>query len=453
MDIRKLQNVFLLITSIAFYAIISPKTVIGLIIMILVNRKLGLVMEGSINSKKILIFSIVINLSVMVVFKYLNFLDYTLNQLLNIELGLEWKWAVPIGLSFFILRAIGYQMDIYKHKIGASKNFMHLGLYFVFFPTIVAGPFISFGEFQEQVENRKNTYKRFSVGICRFVVGLAKKVIIANNIGMIANQIFDLSTIGPSIYSVPASMAWLGVGAFSLYIYYEFSGYYDMAIGVSLIFGFKLPENFRYPYTSNSLIKFWSNWNVTVMAWFNEYVFKSLNHGFRKNKDATIRNMFITWILIGLWYGDSWNFLLWGIWNGLFLIVEEFFNFNNRHKQSLIYFIVMNLIIMLGWVVFRSKDLYQAGIYVGNMFCINNNGFLSDMTFMYIKENFVLLIIAIIFCLPIAPIINEKLIKQPLSKGARILTAVYPIVMLILCLLSLTYISVMGFGGFIFYRF
>ncbi|MHC1722801.1 MAG: MBOAT family protein [Aminipila sp.] len=453
MNIRNIQNVVLLLTSIAFYAFLSPMYSVGLIIMILVNFLLGISIEKGPNSKLLFTFAIIFNLSIMILLKYLDFLDFALKQMLDIQLEAKWQFVVPIGLSFFILRAIGYHVDIYRLKIHASKNLIEMGAYFAFFPTIVAGPLIGFGEFQEQLKNRQHTFKRFSSGICRFVVGLAKKVIIANNLGMMVNQIFDLSTIGPSIYSVPASLAWLGIIAFSLYIYFDFSGYCDMAIGISLVFGFKLPENFKYPYAAKSLTQFWSRWNATVMAWFDEYVFMSLNKGTRKNKDVIIRNMFILWIIIGLWYGANWNFLLWGVWNGFFLIAEEFLNLKDGHLSGKLYYAAMNLVLILGWVVFRSKDLYQAGIYAGNMFCLNNNGIFSDIAFMYIKENFLLLIVAMIFCMPIVPKINGNLINEPLRKGNRILTIIYPIAMLMLFIFTLILISVMGFGNFAFYRF
>lgn len=359
MNIRNTQNVVLLLISLAFYAFLSPMYSVGLMIMILVNFLLGNFIEKGPNPKLILVFAIIFNLSIMILFKYLDFLDFALDQMLNIQLDVKWEFVVPIGLSFFILRAIGYQVDIYRHKIHASKKLTEMGAYFAFFPTIVAGPLISFGKFKDQLENRKYTYKRFSSGICRFVVGLAKKVIIANNLGMMVNQIFDLSTIGPSIYSVPASLAWLGIIAFSLYIYFDFSGYCDMAIGISLVLGVKLPENFKYPYAAKSLTQFWSRWNATVMAWFDEYVFMSLNKGSRKNKDVVIRNMFILWIVIGLWYGANWNFLLWGVWNGFFLIAEEFLNLKDGQKSGKLYYTAMNLVLILGWVVFRSKDLYH----------------------------------------------------------------------------------------------
>lgn len=426
---------------------------VGFILMILANWGIGIFIEKESYSKLALIFAVIFNLSIMILFKYLDFLDFALNQMFNLKIGMALDLVVPIGLSFFILRAIGYQVDLYRHKVNASKNLVHMGLYFAFFPTLVAGPLIGFQDFQEQLENRKYTYKRFSSGICRFVVGLAKKVIIANNLGMMVNQIFDLSTIGPSIYNVPASLAWLGIIAFSLYIYYDFSGYCDMAIGISLVLGFKMPENFKYPYAAKSLTQFWSRWNATVMAWFNEYLFMSLNKGLKKNKDVLIRNMFILWIVIGLWYGANWNFLLWGIWNGVFLIAEEFLNLKDGYKNGKLYYAAMNLVLILGWVVFRSKDLYQAGVYAGNMFCLNNNGVLSDIAFMYIKENFVLLTAAVILCMPVAQKINENLVKEPFNKGNGILTVIYPFAMLILFVLTLIVLSVMGFSNFMFYRF
>jgi len=303
-----------------------------------------------------------------------------------------------------------------------------------------------------QIKGREHTLKRVAVGFCRFTEGLAKKVILANSFALIASKIFDLSTIGITIYTVPSLLAWLGAFTFVLQIYFDYSAYCDMAIGLGLIFGFKFPENFNYPISAKSVTQFWKKFNITVFGWFDEYLLKALYRENKKNKDRVIRNTFILWLMIGLWHGPGGTFITWGIFNFILITLEDFLDIENISVRPVFLRIYTMFVISIGFVIFKSKDLYQAGIYIGNMFGKNYNGFFSDIAIMYLREYGLLYILGIIFATPLARRINSRLINKEWGKMSPFYNMVYPAVMLIIFIITIAYILVTGQREFVFYR-
>lgn len=449
---KKLQNFWLLIASLGFYTSAEPKYIIGFFALILLNMIFALIIQHF-RSKKILMqFSILFNIGILILFKYWNFFGNSALDILGHRFIPEISIIVPIGISFFFLRIIAYIVDVYDRKISASKNIIDLGLYFSFFPIVIAGPLMSFENFKFQLDYREHTKRRFSVGLCRFIVGLSKKVLLANTFALIANRIFDLSTIGASIYQIPASLAWLGAFTFLLQFYFDFSAYCDMAIGIGLMLGFKLPENFDYPVFSNTVTEFWSKFNITLFKWFDTYVMTRLSSKHNTNRDSIIKNTFLLWLAIGFWHGSDWTFLMWGVFNFVLIIAEDFMDIKNRDISPVILKSYTFLAISFGLVMFRCKDMYQAGIFIGNMFGKNYNGFFSDTTFMYLKEFWIFYILGILFALPIARKINTSLVNEKYGKFTNLINFSYPVIMIILFIITLSYITVMGQSEFIFYR-
>jgi len=449
---KNLRNLWLILISLVFYGWAEPLYIFGLIALIVLNMGMGIIVEKNKDIKAILTFAIGLNILVLFAMKYLDLTASVITEISGYRRLFNLGLHIPIGVSFFVLRAISYLVDVYRGKTQASRNIIDLGLYFAFFPIIIAGPLVSFEDMRAQIKDRTDTLNRVAVGFSRFVTGLAKKVILANAFALISTRIFDLSTIGKSIYDVPALLAWLGALTFVLQIYFDYSAYCDMAIGLGLIFGFKFPENFNYPLSATTVTQFWKRFNITLFGWFDEYLTKSLYREDKKNKDRAIRNVFILWVLIGLWHGPNLTFVAWGIFNFILIIMEEFLDMDEWKAKTFFSRAYTILAITLGFVIFRAKDLYQAGIYIGNMFARNHNGFYSDIAMMYLREYGALYIIGIIFATPLARKINSGLIKMKWGRKTLAYNAIYPFFMMILFIVSVAYIMVLGNTEFVFYR-
>lgn len=452
---KKIRNLWLFLISLIFYGWAEPLYVFGLLGLIVFNLVSGIAIEKMKNteSKRLLLtFFVIFNVGILFVFKYWNFLLSSIAQIFEYEISLNFGLSIPIGISFFVLRAISYLVDVSKGRTKACTNFVDLGLYFGFFPIIIAGPIISFDEMKDQLDTRIHSFRRSAVGLCRFTVGLAKKIILANSFAYIATRIFDLSTIGTTIYVVPALLAWLGAITFLFQIYFDYSAYCDMAIGLGLIFGFKFPENFNYSISAHSVTQFWKKFNITLFAWFDDYLMPFLSRKERTSKDWLIRNTFILWLVIGLWHGANWTFIVWGILNCVLIILEDFLDIENIKVKPIFLRIYTIFSITLGFVIFRCKDLYQAGIYIGNMFGGNYNGFYSDIAIMYIKEYWIIYILGIIFTTSLARKTNAILINRKWGKMTDFYNVAYPAGMILLFIITLAYIVVFDQAEFIFYR-
>lgn len=360
------QNLLLLIASLFFYAWGQPDYLWLLLVSILANYLVGLLL-GACRGKKgaglfWLLVGLAVNIGILGYYKYFNFFANTLNRLAGREiLGLR-EIALPLGVSFFTFQALTYLIDLYKEKIPAEKNILNMALYFAFFPKITQGPIEKYRDFAPQLAQRKQDVRKMSEGIRRFIYGLAKKVMLADTLGACVDQIYGLG-----IADVNGSFAWIAAVFYSLQLYYDFSGYSDMAVGLGKMFGFDLSENFNYPYLASSITEFWRRWHMTLMSWFREYLYFPLG-GSRKGKIRTYINIFIVFMTSGLWHGASWDFICWGLYHGIFQVLERLGLAKLLEKTKVFKHIYACLVVCVGWVFFRAGDIMLALQYVKRMF-------------------------------------------------------------------------------------
>jgi alginate O-acetyltransferase complex protein AlgI len=363
------RNVLLLIVSLVFYAWGERLYLLIMIASIITNYSCGLLIgrqKGSGRSRAYLSAAVILNLGLLASFKYANFLITNLNSISSV-FGFPRLFLppvhLPIGISFFTFQALSYVIDVFRGSVSAEENIINLGLYISLFPQLIAGPIVRFSDIAQEIVHRILTRDDFAEGIRRFVFGLGKKILIANSVGLVADQVFSLSA-----RELTTGIAWLGVVCYSLQIYFDFSGYSDMAIGLGRMFGFHILENFNYPYISRSLREFWKRWHISLSTWFRDYLYFPLG-GNRRGPIRTYLNLVIVFFLCGLWHGASWNFVVWGLFHGLFLAAERT-SFGRglkvlplplKHAYAI-------LVVMLGWVVFRTESMTNAVSYVSAMF-------------------------------------------------------------------------------------
>lgn len=445
---RVCQNVLLLAASLVFYAWGEPVYVLLMLVSIAGNSLFAALIERQSREKarKALLFcSVTANLAVLFIFKYLGFVMGIVG-VSGINLPL------PIGISFYTFQAMSYVADVYRRRVKAENPF-YVGLYISFFPQLVAGPIIQYSVISEQIRSRKTDFNLFSLGISRFTVGLGKKILLANSFAAIADHVFEWSAIGTERMAVPAMLAWLGSIAYSLQIYYDFSAYSDMAIGLGMCFGFRFPENFNYPYIAESISDFWKRWHISLTDWFREYVYFPLGGSRVKNQDHMVRNMLVVWILTGIWHGANWTFLLWGLLYFVFQLAERFFEYPQKMKSPFAKHFYTLMVVNTLWVIFRADDLYQAGRFLMNMLGLNNNGFYSDLAVMLIRENLVFLAMGILFSMPFARNMNEILYRNPRSVLHKVCTVFYPVGMLALLISCVSYLASGTYNPFIYFNF
>lgn len=417
---KKFVNFFLLLASLFFYAWGEPIYIVLMVLSICVNYVFALIIDygkTKLASRALsiifLIISLLFNLGMLAYFKYFNFISANINAIAGNEIIPAAKIALPIGISFYTFQILSYVIDVYRGKVSKEKNIINLGLYISFFPQLIAGPIVKFVDIQKQLASREVTSEKTFAGIRRFVIGLSKKVLIANICAFTADTIFnsDYSSVG-------TISCWLGLICYTIQIYYDFSGYSDMAIGLGKIFGFEFLENFNYPYISKSVQEFWRRWHISLSTWFKEYLYIPLG-GNRKGKARTYINLFIVFLCTGIWHGASWNFVLWGLWHGLFMILERVFLAEKLEKNrfKVINHIYTLAVVMLGWVIFRADNIGLAFEYIKNMFTFHlgegtsliingaavsaNTGFWQmqyDLTARYINPQLIIiLVLAFIF--------------------------------------------------------
>lgn len=444
------KNMILLGASLFFYAWGEPWFVLIMIISIIFNYIFALLVDRYRDNKSastfILILMCVVNLSLLFIFKYLGFAVRTISEITNFQIHIP-SIALPIGISFFTFQAMSYVIDVYRENGRVQKNPFYVALYISFFPQLIAGPIVRYSTIAEQIVVRKETWQKFSVGTCRFITGLGKKVLIANNMAIVADRIFQMNTNG----GIPASLAWLGSIAYTLQIFFDFSGYSDMAIGLGLMFGFKFEENFNYPYISKSITEFWRRWHMSLGTWFKDYVYFPLGGSRIKNKDKVIRNLFIVWLLTGIWHGAEWTFVLWGLFNFVFIALEKFFAIDKKINFKIIPNLYALFVINLGWVLFRSANLIEAGKFISSMFGFSGKGFWSDYTFMFLKEYIIFFIAGIVFSMPIAKRMNKLIVDG--ARGSKILEFGYPFAIMALFLICVSYLTKGTYNPFIYFNF
>lgn len=447
---KPLKNSVLLMASLFFYAWGEPKFVLIMIASILCNYVFALIVhkykQDNFKAKLTLTLTCIFNLGMLFVFKYLSFSIKNINNGFNLTLKAP-NIALPIGISFFTFQAMSYVIDVYRGTGKIQKNPFYVALYISFFPQLIAGPIVRYNTIAEQIDTRKETWQKFSVGTCRFITGLSKKILISNSMAIIVDRIFEMNSFG----GVPASLAWLGSIAYTLQIFFDFSGYSDMAIGLGLMFGFKFEENFNYPYISKSITEFWRRWHISLGTWFKDYVYFPLGGSRVKNKDKIIRNLFVVWLLTGIWHGAEWTFILWGLLNFVFITIEKVFSIDKLKGHNIIRHIYALFVINLGWVLFRSPNLIEAGKYISSMFGLSGHGFWSDYSFMFLKEYLVFFVAGIIFSIPIAKRINRFTVDR--VSGSLILELLYPLTMFVLFLICVSYLVKGTYNPFIYFNF
>lgn len=437
---RNFKNILLFAVSILFYAWGEHKFVFVMLFSIAVNWFLGLMAEKYRESKKIkavLAVNVIYNIGMLFVFKYLTFITK------NIAIVLDNKSfiisvSLPIGISFFTFQAMSYVIDIYRGHGKAQKNPINVGLYISFFPQLIAGPIVRYETVADEILNRKENAKDFTEGTIRFIKGLAKKIIIANNAALLADLAFGYLGVG----TLTQAVAWLGAISYTIQIFFDFSGYSDMAIGLGKMFGFHFLENFDFPYISRSVTEFWRRWHISLGTWFRDYVYIPLG-GNRVSKPRHIFNIFAVWFLTGIWHGANWTFLVWGLMYFILLIFEKYTGFTKKnHPAGILYTM---LFVIIGWVIFRSNDMQSAAEYLKIMFTPNLH---IDKYALYLLDTYkVFLAAGIILSMPVNKIIK----KIPVSKTLG--DIVYIIWILFIFVLSISYLAKSAYNPFIYFNF
>ena len=436
---RKLSNFILTAASIFFYAWGEPVYVLLMLFSILMNWAFGLIVSknsGTKKAKAAVALSAVINISILFVFKYLTFILKNFNLLFNKNID-TLEIALPIGISFFTFQAMSYVIDVYRGRGSAQKNPLNVALYISFFPQLIAGPIVRYETVAEEIMNRRENYDDFSSGAYRFAVGLCKKVILANNLAAVADLAF--ASEKPSVV-----MAWTGAIAYTLQIYFDFSGYSEMAIGLGRMFGFHFLENFNYPYVSKSITDFWRRWHMSLGTWFRDYVYIPLGGSRVDTKARLVFNLFVTWALTGIWHGANWTFLAWGLLYFVLLTVEKLTKFHE--KIGGFGHIYTMLFVILGWVLFRADSISAAGSYMGAMFGLTSNGLCDDLILTYLSYNKVYFIFGILACFPI-----QKLIKPKINE--KLYNVLSAIVLAVLFVISISFMVKGSYNPFIYFNF
>ena len=436
----KFRNFLLLFASLFFYSWGEPKNIILMLLSIVVNYFAAIFVYRSSNKKNIqrLIFllAIIFNIGMLLVFKYTDFFIKNINAVFNKEFPLK-HIALPIGISFFTFQSLSYVIDVKRHKVAVQKNIINLGLYISFFPQLIAGPIVRYEDFEKQIQSRPLSVEKFSDGILRFMGGFSKKILIADSLAPYVDAIFAQN--GGFF-----PLALFGIIAYSLQIYFDFSGYSDMAIGLGKMFGFDFMENFNNPYLSKNIKDFWRRWHISLSFWFRDYVYIPLG-GSRCSSLRSYANLMTVFFLTGFWHGASWNFIVWGIYYAIFLILER--KFLGRVLEKLPFFlqhIYTIIVIVFGWIFFRAEGLRHAIKYIKHIFMIKQSMWAD---FIYIVDRKAVFFTIIGILLSLLPVIKFKDSKKSLVRGG------YIVIQFIVFIISISFLLGTGFSPFLYFRF
>lgn len=440
------KNKALFASSIFFYFIGEPVYVFLLLFSILIDYCHSRVIDANFGKRKAkiaLLSSIVMNVGLLAFFKYSDFVLQNINSLFSTEIPLL-KIPLPIGISFFTFQTMSYTIDVYRGKAKIQKSFLGLGTYVSLFPQLIAGPIVRYESISSDLSQRQHSFEKVYYGLARFIIGLSKKVIFANSFGVLANEISGAAQLDVLQY-------WLSGAAYMLQIYYDFSGYSDMAIGLGSIFGFQFPENFRHPYSAESITDFWRRWHITLGQWFRDYVYIPLG-GNRKGSFKTAFNLLIVWALTGLWHGASWNFVFWGIGFAIILGMEKKFILKILEKmpRCVRHFYVI-ILVMLSFVMFRFDDLEMVSNAYSGMFGLLHIPFFSYESMYHLKSYGILFLMGGIGATPIVAHMIPKFITH--MKGAKWLGVLEAAALGFLYLLSTSYLVDSSFNPFLYFRF
>ena len=440
---KKLRNFVLLIASLVFYAWGEPVYIFLMIFTTIFNYLMALRINISRGRKKKTFFiaTIIVNLLILGYFKYYGFLIEIINSIFHVSIKYT-QLSLPIGISFYTFQTLSYVVDVYLKKVKVQKNLIDFSTYVTMFPQLVAGPIVKYSDIENQLKNRKESFDNFGIGVEKFIIGLGKKVLLANNIGMLWDTIQ-----AQNLESISVLTAWLGAIAYTMQIYFDFSGYSDMAVGLGRMFGFKFIKNFDYPYISKSITEFWKRWHISLSSWFKEYVYIPLG-GNRKGILKQCRNLLIVWILTGLWHGASYNFVAWGLYYGILLIFEKFIFKKVLNKLPiLIKKIYTMVIVIVGWVIFAAPNLSWAIRYIKILFFIGKNKLIDGNFKYYLSDNLILLIILVFASMPLLKNIFNSIKK---SKGGY---AISIILQYTLFILVIAYLLNASYNPFLYFRF
>ncbi len=444
---KNVRNLFLLFSSLFFYAWGEQYLVLLMIASICVNYLVGLLIQKAVNqwmSTLMLTIGITINLSVLIYFKYTNFI---LDNLNTININISWDLnaiALPIGVSFFTFQNISYLIDVYRKEVEAQKKLIHLGLYISLFPQLIAGPIVRYIDIQKEIIERRISKVLFKEGIRRFIRGLGKKVIIANTAALIGDKIFN---IAPEDISTP--VAWLGIICYTLQIYFDFSGYSDMAIGLGKMLGFNFKENFNYPYIAKSIQDFWRRWHISLSTWFRDYLYIPLG-GNRKGKYRTYLNLIIVFFITGLWHGASCNFVIWGLFHGFFLLLERNINIKIPKNLAFLKHMYLLFVVIIGWVFFRIEDFSQALLFLRKMFSFTGGTDYSPLMYMD-TYSIIVILLGFVYATPIRKLISNKF--NSIIKVYFINTFLRDALYLIFFIFAIMELAQSTYNPFIYFRF
>ncbi|WP_297519264.1 MBOAT family O-acyltransferase [uncultured Clostridium sp.] len=440
---RKFKNLALLIMSLIFYAWGEPLYIFLMLFTTIFDFFMGkLIARNIIYEKKamwLLIFTVAVNILILGFFKYYGFLVDNINMLFSLDITKS-NLPLPIGISFYTFQTLSYIIDVYLGKVKVQKNIVSFSLYVTMFPQLVAGPIVRYSDVNKQLDDRTESFEMFGEGVERFILGLGKKVLLANNIGFLWTTISAMDISELSVLT-----AWLGIIAFTFQIYFDFSAYSDMAIGLGKMFGFDFIENFDYPYTSKSITEFWRRWHISLGTWFREYIYIPLG-GNRCKLLFQCRNLFIVWLITGLWHGASWNFVVWGLYYGAILLLEKLFLQEYLEKMNpILSRIYTMLLVMVGWVFFGLESLSAGLKYLKTMFLLSGNPLIDNAGVYYLLSYLVIFILLVAFSTPIP----FKLFTKIKEKNTLIPTLINAAILFT----GIAYLVTETYNPFLYFRF
>lgn len=440
------RNIWLFVVNLVFYGWGEPVYILLMLFSIVINYISGLIVgtnrETNIRrAKTALIVNTAINLALLLFFKYFDFIAENLALIPGLDFIKPLGITLPIGISFYTFQTMSYPIDVYRGDASSQRSIIKFGTYVALFPQLIAGPIVRYKDVADQLDEREMNADKFAQGIRRFIVGLGKKVLLANNIGMLWDAFYATPTA-----ELTTAGAWLGIIAFTFQIYFDFSGYSDMAIGLGHMLGFDFLENFNYPYISRSITEFWRRWHISLGTWFRDYVYIPLG-GNRKGLYRQFINIFVVWALTGIWHGASWNFLLWGLYYAVLLMLEKAFLLKWLDKApAAVSHIYTMLLVVIGWALFAIDDISQLGSYLGVMFGVGGAGCISPQVLYYLRSYGPMLVILLIACLPLGKQLFAKLPE-------KLRTVLVPILIVFVLLISTAYLVDSTYNPFLYFRF
>jgi alginate O-acetyltransferase complex protein AlgI len=436
---KRYRNLILLIGSLIFYYYGEKEYTYLLIISSIVNYFFGKLISRDKHNKLYLIIGLIFNFSILIYFKYMNFFISNFNNIFNININYL-NLVIPLGISFYTFQATSYLIDVYRGKIKYENNIIDFLTYLIMFPHLTSGPIVRYSTIKDELKSQSTSFNNFSCGVYRFTTGLFKKVMISD---LLTSYVTALSSINtPSVLSY-----WLIAIMNTLIIYFDFSGYSDMAVGIAKMLGFNFLENFNYPFIANSITEFWRRWHISLSSWFRDYLYIPMG-GNRVSKLRWYFNILIVWMATGFWHGASWNFILWGLFFSIFLVIEKSITLKYLNKYKFIGIILTNILIIISFVIFNNNDLSSIKEFLSSMFGLNNLALYNSEVLFYLKNYIITIILAILLS---TPVINNIYIK--IKDKYKIMNLLEPLIYIIILILTTAFILDGSFNSFVYFRF